>query len=561
MVDTGHQPFGRLHRSSNPLKAPISLKPAVDDLSMVTNHTMVTNAAHGISGRLRRRQVRLIHVHANQTAFNYDAFWEQLWDRANRVHVNLAAQSVRRRAMRPRVYVYDLPKPFGDFNVTATSAFGTAFGSLLKQVGGAQLRDTSGYAFAALLHYRLWNSRMYRTDDPSQADLFFVPILTAPKRTFAFRTACEEVGAKLHRLTPLLPHLNEHTARRHFVVLSKEHSWGDDRVSTGIHSKGSKCTGWFQKPTGPWASMIRIAYSHKQPAALVRASQYWTDRVFTREFVDADGHFPNLYSVPFPGSVHAIPTASARHVERSPASVQPWDKNRRRRYAASSMGRGNHSGVAVREKPAASARHVKRAPTSVLPWDTSRRRRYAASYVGTWNHGDMAVRKKLWGQCKRMGRRCITMGFAHGSAMTIKGNSDFCLEAGGDTPMRKSLADSIGMGCIPMIFHPITVNANDWLWANWKDAALVNVPRNEFLAGRLNLSRLVETAPPQLVALMKSTLTANAQQFQISLDDDDLDAIHMILTGMQRVLQADGSMALAQAEHGTGRAQVAHTDR
>ena len=98
-----------------------------------------------------------------------------------------------------------------------------------------------------------------------------------------------------------------------------------------------------------------------------------------------------------------------------------------------------------------------------------------------------------------MGPRCAFAGFGRGSALAIKQESDFCLEAGGDSPFRKSLADSIGLGCIPMIFHPMTDHANELLWADWKEGARVLVPRDDYVAGRIELSRLVETAPPPLL--------------------------------------------------------------
>ena len=52
-----------------------------------------------------------------------------------------------------------------------------------------------GYAFAAMVHYRLSRSA-HRTRDPAAADVFFAPILTKPKRHHALLAACAEVGGR-----------------------------------------------------------------------------------------------------------------------------------------------------------------------------------------------------------------------------------------------------------------------------------------------------------------------------------------------------------------------------
>ena len=382
--------------------------------------------------------------------------------------------------MRPRVYVYEnLPRPFSDWDVTATSAFREAFGQPLRRVGNVQLSDTSGYAFGAMLHYRLWHSRMYRTRDPLRADLFFVPLLTAPKRTYALGQACAAARANMTMLLDALPHLSERTARRHFVVLSKEH----------VDSSSQQCLGWFRRPVGLLARAMRVAYSSVQPREL-RASAYWTPTAAhpaRDEWEDPLGEYPNLFSVPFPSSIHAISADTG--------SAPP-------------------------------------------PWDTRLPRRHAASFVGTVNHGDLAVRRQLLSQCRQMGARCVFTGFGKGSALPVKQASDFCLEAAGDTPFRKSLADSVGMGCIPLLFHPMTDHANEWLWAGWKEAARVVAPRDALIEGRLNLSQLIGSAPAPLLTRMKATLAQHARRFQISLEDDDDDEVHMILTAMAEAAAA-----------------------
>lgn len=198
-------------------------------------------------------------------------------------------------------------------------------------------------------------------------------------------------------------------------------------------------------------------------------------------FEDPHGEFPNTFSVPFPSSVHA---------------------------------RDSDTG-----------------PFTRFPWDNGQPRRLSASFVGT-THGDVHVRHRLQSQCELMGSRCDFRGFAYGSSLRLKHESDFCLEAAGHTPFRKSLADSVGMGCIPMLFHPMTDNANDLLWADWKEAARVVVPRDKFISGQIDLPCLIDSVPQDLLSLMKQTLSKNARSFQISMHDDDADQVHRILVGL-----------------------------
>lgn len=115
----------------------------------------------------------------------------------------------------------------------------------------------------------------------------------------------------------------------------------------------------------------------------------------------------------------------------------------------------------------------------------------------------------------------------------IKRECDFCLEPAGDTPYRKSLADSIAFGCIPILFHPMTDNANGWLWDGWREAGRVLVPRDDFLAGRITLRALLETLPSSLREHMKATVSTYARRFQVSLGDDPNgvgDEVHAIVT-------------------------------
>lgn len=114
----------------------------------------------------------------------------------------------------------------------------------------------------------------------------------------------------------------------------------------------------------------------------------------------------------------------------------------------------------------------------------------------------------------------------------LKLRSRFCLEPSGDSPYRKSIADSVAMGCIPVIFSEITAKATPWHWEGWKSSGLVHVPRLEFLTGALDLKSLLESLPPALERKMRAAVASNGHKWQYALDDSvQDDAFKMLLKG------------------------------
>ena len=84
--------------------------------------------------------------------------------------------------------------------------------------------------------WRLARSKVYLTHDPAEADVFFVPILTRPKLQPDWAVKCRALSDALARgeLDGHLPHLNQDTAHRHFVIFSQDHNLAEAR----------NCSGW-----------------------------------------------------------------------------------------------------------------------------------------------------------------------------------------------------------------------------------------------------------------------------------------------------------------------------
>lgn len=466
----------------------------------------------------------------DKTSFDYDGFWRGI---RGRVAQYLAAHSSVSpgtnktgypKQRPPRVFLYELPEPLADLEVASYSR-DQIFGKVLHRIGDGCLADgpfgmSAGYALAAMVHYRIHTSKLYRTMNPDEADLFLVPILTKPKRQKRVADACTRLAALgAAEIERLLPHLTPATASRHVLLFSKEH----------FQSGELNCTGWFANPGPLLSRAIRLAYSSVQTSEM----HVWdynpssplgdvTDGLWA--FYDDKGDeiahamrlraaklsgplasasklhlstyfsYPNLHAVPFPSSVHMRCGVS-------------------------------RNGLQTTSKPIPEA-------AEDLPWDTYAARTHRMLFIGDPNHGDTGVRHKIVSDCRHMpNQTCLVQGYAVGRSLMSKRGADFCLEPAGDTPFRKSFTDSVSLGCIPVLFHPMSDQASDWLWDDWKEAGRVLVPRDAYLRGEVSLDTLlIDSMPPDLLRQMKQVLSHNARRMTISYEDDPGDGLHNILT-------------------------------
>ena len=86
------------------------------------------------------------------------------------------------------------------------------------------------------------------------------------------------------------------------------------------------------------------------------------------------------------------------------------------------------------------------------------------------------------------------------------------------------------MGCIPVFFNNMTDGLFlSWLPPTWGPISRVAVPREPFLAGRLDLGQLLSSIPRPLLARMKAALQDNAPRFQVAMDEMNGDAVHWTL--------------------------------
>lgn len=305
-----------------------------------------------------------------------------------------------------------------------------------------------------------------------------------------------------HELSAALPHLTKANAHRHVLVLAKE------------HYEGWACLGWWANPRGHFRHMQRLSYSEVVPdEARADVAYYKRLRCETLLAEPNCPIYPHLTSVPYLSTVHWPPASNsaATSTELSDSELE---------------GTGRGSSMA-----------------GIPPWAEQGERRYKLLFLGSSHHGDSRVRKLVWDACRKMGagqltdsRRCNLQRYSD-YTLLMKMQSTFCLEPAGDSPYRRSIADDISFGCIPVLFSQPQETAYSWLWHDWRRSASVHVNRTAFLAGEIDLGLLFATMPEPMLALMRRTIAQHGRKFTIALEDDPGDAVHLLLHGAKRAAE------------------------
>merc|ERR550532_1793877 len=119
-------------------------------------------------------------------------------------------------------------------------------------------------------------------------------------------------------------------------------------------------------------------------------------------------------------------------------------------------------------------------------------------FIGDDSHGDVEVRKKITEQCNSYNDTniCLATKFSL-EKLFLKKNAVFCLEPAGDSPSRRSIADSISFGCIPVFFSGATDYFYELNWIGWRELSRILVPRNDYIAGDIDLKELFSSMPKE----------------------------------------------------------------
>jgi len=417
-------------------------------------------------------------------SFDYQSFWQNAWKIALENNQTLTNSGAWREPGThgagpiscPKVYVYNLSEDFQDETEHHLASRDRVFGPpepTWDDGGVTSLRQINQFHAAAILYHRLQQpDNCYRTHDPSQADLFFVPLFLRSKNVQQWSKRCQSLNVS-RMITEELTHLTSETACQHFFLLSK-----------GTFA-GKSCLGWFRDPHPLLQNAMRLAYSHDPDAP------------------QRDAH---LFSVPYPSNLHYDHATAARTAAaRSP----PWQQHDNRTILMSYVGRFDHGDVKVRQRIQEQCQRY---------YDQETRSSPPICHIPAFtSHNETTKRSSTIPSLQ----------------ILVKAQSTFCLEPAGDSPWRKSLSDSLSFGCIPVLFSNLTDQVAPWHWGLWKQQARVLVDRTAFVEGAIDLHTLLRSIPPPLLTLMQQTISRFARQFQYSLSDDPgMDGVHATLQGL-----------------------------
>ena len=231
----------------------------------------------------------------------------------------------------------------------------------------------------------------------------------------------------------------------------------------------SLCQGWWGDPVGALNDVIRVATSEAHPD-------------FSRHYLD--GSFPRLFEVPFAASVHVRPNERLLFPDE---------------------------------------------PRSAL-----------MTFSGSYSHSkDPAVRRRILRQCTAYNDSSVCLlsnpcaQVACAQLEDSKRAATFCLEPAGDTPYRKSYADSVAAGCIPVTFHTATADAYGWLWR--PEPGRLAIDREAFISGRIDLREHLNAVPHEQLRALKRAVRTSARRFQVSLAHDDDDLVGAMLRHARRL--------------------------
>lgn len=403
----------------------------------------------------------------------------------------------------PKVFVYDLPKKYTDYNVSKDGAPWEKYWS--KQEGADFLKMTAQYGLGEGVLHRVHNSKRCRqVTDPAEADLFIIPILAGAKSGGKWDAACRSGKITSEELMKVLPHLNKETAHKHAVFVGKGHP----------NAAHSGCDAWWRKPEGLLQQIWRISYSEN-----------WGGK---GEYGEEDG----VHHVQEFGRIDDKPDFTGRDPSKpKDANEYPNDFN-----ATDAKDTEYHN---LRSVPYMSDFHWSANFTETPPWKEGaerglvEKRKTLMAFFGkirTDTSYSSKIRPFIAKECKKAGKDiCHDVFSSHFGMFDQKRNTTFCLEPPGDSPYRKSISESLLAGCIPVIFSKQTDSMAPWHWGPWREQSRVFIAAEDLYSGKIDLKEYLQTIPEKKIQAMQKVIAENAHKMQYSYDEVPGDAVEVIL--------------------------------
>eukprot|EP00440_Ansanella_granifera_P045724 gb/GFBE01049531.1/.p1 GENE.gb/GFBE01049531.1/~~gb/GFBE01049531.1/.p1 ORF type:complete len:696 (+),score=118.26 gb/GFBE01049531.1/:1-2088(+) len=302
-----------------------------------------------------------------------------------------AAPAPSIQATMPKVYVYELPDKFRNYGRTPDcKSVDCVFGGPPESVLGVDIWSSNQFHMPLLLHWRFENSPR-RTLDIDEADVFVVPAYNFKLEKETPCATPEEVKKALIELNPRL----------------KNRQWAKAKASRHLlmDARGWETCNYMWEFSWPFRLFHRI--NIELNGMLADGPEGWTDNK------------PWFwYQFPYPSVYHGP-------VESAPAKMRPRGPAR---YLWCFSGTGRGQAGYLRQMIMLECNKCNRCAKETSIAEVNGR---IGEEVGRDSKGlsDYARLAKL------------------------KMQSTFCIEPPGDTITRKSLIDSMNLGCIPVIFE------------------------------------------------------------------------------------------------------------
>ena len=423
----------------------------------------------------------------------------------------------------PSVYVYELPHelsggevlrwpsgiPFGSPGCTDLPRgdpekhdclFRTQIPVLAPTTGQLlSLSPTATMGASQIVHARLLASAR-RVYSPSQADLFYVPIYREEITNTVERLArCPNAS----QVVSLLPYLNEATAGRHLMVIGRTGIVGH---TSRLESRGFDACPALHNTVLPWKTA-----EQKRPDGSLTAEGLITKmlRVATEDTFCCMGNWGHWATWSTP---------------------------------CGNVGSGLSSSQLSSLRRAADPAHA--------------RSQLVMATLGL--HGKHVALRTAWKADCKAHPRCDYVELTSGQPETATWprllssmlNSTFCLQPMGDSPTRKSIIDSILLGCIPVLSDVGQTRAWTWhLGQGWSRFAILH-------KANTGLMQKLESVHPDMILRLRKGLASVSQRLPYRTEDGHGDAVEMMLAGVLRVVryrQQTAQSHLTAAEEYIGR--------
>jgi len=329
-------------------------------------------------------------------------------------------------------------------------------------------RNSHQYSLGQIFRYKMKHYPKLVTS-PEEADLFYVPYYRVDCPFYGRAEPCTNPT----ELVKQLPHLNDETAQRHFVVNPR--------------TPDCSCLKTFKYTPGTLEER-HGGLSDNSASDLLRSMNKLSLEDVQSSYADSPNP-ANTYSIPYPSLASGL---TMNQIKKLMHVVQTRHSSRKYRVAAFF---GPHGMKANLRKTlmlqCANASDCLSTPITLADQDVN---------------------------TETLGKPKITSDQIAQAYLS----STFCLQPPGDSPSRKGLVDSIVLGCIPVTFDSLQTRLWPWHIPEWNDVA-IHLPVDKWLVDTM---RILRSIPEDRIKIMRENLAkvtwALAHVHHESDADDDV---------------------------------------